>query len=76
MNDDKSKAAVISGFFGKSAWAGAGGGAIGWLSVTEWLTLAGFIVAVISAGVSMFYARKDDQRKERELQARIDGVIK
>jgi hypothetical protein len=76
MDEHKSAAALTSSFFGKSAWAGAGGGAVGYLSTTEWLTLGGFIVAVISAGVSMYYARKDDARKERFLQAQLDGKIK
>lgn len=51
-------------------------GAIGWFTVTEWMAIFGAICALGGWLSTHYYSRKTYNLKERELQARIDGIIK
>ncbi|WP_142501286.1 holin [Klebsiella sp. 2680] len=45
----------------------------GSMSLNEWLALGGFILAVFTFGVNVYYQRKRDRREERECQRRYGG---
>lgn len=54
----------------KAAWASAIIGGIGTLSLNEWMTVLGFLVAVIGSGATIYYKHKSDKRQQTLFELR------
>jgi hypothetical protein len=59
----------------KLAYGGAGLGAAGLFTLTEWLSIAGFGVALAASLVSMYATYRKDKREEEEHLARMSRKI-
>lgn len=56
----------------RTAGAGAGLGVFGWLLSSQFIGLAGVIVALIGVLISWYYKHKADKRHTREHDLRIE----
>ncbi|EIW1121539.1 TPA: hypothetical protein MCN14_003840 [Klebsiella pneumoniae] len=45
----------------------------GSMSLNEWLALGGFILAIFTFGINVYYQRKRDRREERDSKMRYGG---
>jgi len=54
---------------------GLGAAGVGWFTVTEWMAILGGVSAFLGMLATFWYSRKEYRLKERELQARLDGLI-
>lgn len=56
----------------RTAGAGAGLGVFGWLLSSQFIGLAGLVVALIGVLISWYYKHKADKRHTREHDLRIE----
>jgi hypothetical protein len=56
-------------------FSGFGTAGVGWYNITEWMGVLGGVSAFLGMLATFWYSRKGYKLKERELQARLDGLI-
>jgi hypothetical protein len=68
--------AAIAASASKATYTGAGMSVTGWLLSSEAAVLFGLILGIAGLLVNIYFKRREDQRQEREHQARMAELRK
>lgn len=74
--DEKSGAALIASAGSKATYTGAGTAVWGWATSSEFLGVAGLVIAVLGFLLNWYYKAKADRRNEALTRARIDSIVR